>query len=74
MIQAPSSSASTLYVRREAVYFGSDQLGIIRIGQDGCQRLGIAKSEINTLSGQRMHAVRRIADKREAQGDRRRQA
>jgi len=29
-----SSSASTLYVRREAVYFGSDQIGIIRIGQD----------------------------------------
>ena len=29
-----SSSASTLYVRREAVYFGSDQVGIIRIGQD----------------------------------------
>jgi predicted porin len=29
-----SSSASTLYVRREAVYFGSDQLGILRIGQD----------------------------------------
>ena len=26
--------ASTLYVRREAVYFGSDQVGIIRIGQD----------------------------------------
>ncbi len=26
--------ASTLYVRREAVYFGSNQLGIIRIGQD----------------------------------------
>jgi porin-like protein len=29
-----NSSASTLYVRREAVYFGSDQIGIIRIGQD----------------------------------------
>jgi predicted porin len=29
-----SSSASTLYVRREAVYFGSDQVGIVRIGQD----------------------------------------
>ena len=29
-----NSSASTLYVRREAVYFGSDQVGIIRIGQD----------------------------------------
>jgi len=29
-----NSSTSTLYVRREAVYFGSDQVGIIRIGQD----------------------------------------
>ena len=29
-----NSSASTLYVRREAVYFGSDQVGIVRIGQD----------------------------------------
>ena len=29
-----NSSASTLYVRREAVYLGSDQVGIIRIGQD----------------------------------------
>ena len=29
-----NSSASTLYVRREAVYFGSDQVGILRIGQD----------------------------------------
>jgi predicted porin len=28
------SSASTLYLRREAVYFGSNQLGIVRIGQD----------------------------------------
>ena len=28
------SSASTLYVRREAVYFGSDQVGIVRLGQD----------------------------------------
>jgi hypothetical protein len=28
------SSASTLYVRRAAVYFGSDQVGIVRIGQD----------------------------------------
>ena len=29
-----SSSASTLYVRREAVYLGSDQVGILRVGQD----------------------------------------
>jgi predicted porin len=29
-----NSSASTLYVRREAVYLGSDQVGILRIGQD----------------------------------------
>ena len=29
-----SSCASTLYVRREAVYMGSDQVGIVRIGQD----------------------------------------
>jgi predicted porin len=29
-----NSSASTLYVRREAVYFGSDQLGLVRLGQD----------------------------------------
>jgi outer membrane protein OmpU len=28
------SSASTLYVRREALYLGSDQVGILRIGQD----------------------------------------
>jgi hypothetical protein len=29
-----SSSASTLYVRREAVYMGTDQVGILRVGQD----------------------------------------
>jgi hypothetical protein len=29
-----ASSASTLYVRREAVYLGSDQVGIFRLGQD----------------------------------------
>jgi hypothetical protein len=29
-----SSCGSTLYVRREAVYLGSDQVGIVRIGQD----------------------------------------
>jgi predicted porin len=29
-----NSSASTLYVRREAVYLGSDQVVILRIGQD----------------------------------------
>jgi predicted porin len=29
-----NSSAGTLYVRREAVYFGTDQLGIVRLGQD----------------------------------------
>ena len=29
-----ASCASTLYVRREAVYLGSDQVGIVRIGQD----------------------------------------
>ena len=29
-----SSSASTLYVRREAIYLGSDQVGILRVGQD----------------------------------------
>jgi hypothetical protein len=29
-----SSCASTLYVRREAVYLGSNSMGIIRIGQD----------------------------------------
>jgi hypothetical protein len=28
------SSASTLFVRREAVYVGSDQIGIFRLGQD----------------------------------------
>jgi hypothetical protein len=28
------SSASTLYVRREAVYVGSNQVGIVRLGQD----------------------------------------
>jgi predicted porin len=28
------SSASTLYLRREAVYVGSDQVGIFRLGQD----------------------------------------
>ena len=29
-----TSCGSTLYVRREAVYLGSDQVGIVRIGQD----------------------------------------
>jgi len=29
-----NSSTSTLYVRREAVYFGTNQLGIVRLGQD----------------------------------------
>lgn len=29
-----SSCASTLYVRREAIYFGTNQLGIVRLGQD----------------------------------------
>jgi hypothetical protein len=29
-----SSCASTLYVRREAIYFGSNELGIVRVGQD----------------------------------------
>ena len=29
-----ASCGSTLYVRREALYMGSDQLGIVRIGQD----------------------------------------
>jgi predicted porin len=29
-----SSSGSTLYVRREAIYIGSNELGIIRLGQD----------------------------------------
>ena len=29
-----SSCGSTLYVRREALYLGSDQVGIVRIGQD----------------------------------------
>ena len=28
------SCASTLYVRREAMYMGSDQVGIFRLGQD----------------------------------------
>jgi hypothetical protein len=29
-----ASSASTLYIRREAVYFGSNDVGIFRLGQD----------------------------------------
>ena len=29
-----ASSASTLYIRREAVYFGTAHLGIVRLGQD----------------------------------------
>ena len=44
------------------------------LGQHGRERLSIAKAEVNTLAGQWMHAVRGVADEREAQGDRRRQA
>ena len=29
-----ASSASTLYVRREAIYFGFNKFGIVRLGQD----------------------------------------
>ena len=37
-----------------------------RIGQNLDQRRRIAQRQIDALSGDRMHAVRRIADEREA--------
>ena len=43
------------------------------LGQHVRQRLRVAEAEVDTLAGQRMHAVRGVADEREPVRDGRRQ-
>ena len=44
------------------------------VGQHGGERLGVAEAQVDALAGQRMDAVRRVADEREPMGDDRGQA
>ena len=37
-------------------------------GQDAGQRVGIAEAEVDALAGERMDAVRRVTDQRQAMG------
>ena len=69
--------ASTGAARRRAIALQQQRRAGIgqrpALAQHGGERLGVAEAEIDALPGERMDAVRGVADQRHAMGDHRRQ-